>query len=360
MGLKKRHFKKRGAFRFRNRKAQAVESQFNWIFILIVGAVIMAFFVFIVVKQKAASEAKFSGKVTKQLNTVLVGAKVSSGTYQEIPIPEVSIRFECNDYYIGPASQRLGNRVVFAPTFLEGAKIITWTLDWNVPFKVTSFLYLSSPTIKYYVIVPSLEDEQASAFFDSLPPMLNKAMYTIEDYNNGDILFENDLGVRFIFYNVASAGSSFNLPPGFQGLDKVPVSGLNIDLSDKNNPVFQFLKTNTATTLNAVGDPVPFYEDPVLYGAVFSDSLETFNCVMKKAYARLNVLSRVYLEKLNALAPLYEGSSCEGVYLDNVYLKGLITATEDYPPDYGAIGDSVASLEQWNTKLQLQSCPLIY
>ena len=98
----------------RSRKAQ-VETQFNWIFILIVGAIILAFFTYIVIKQKAASDAKIAGKISQQLNTILVGAKVSSGTVQDIPTPEVSIHFTCNDYYIGPASQRLGNLIVFAP-----------------------------------------------------------------------------------------------------------------------------------------------------------------------------------------------------------------------------------------------------
>ncbi len=170
------------------KKAQAAETQFNWIFILIVGAVILGFFVFIVIKQKGASEAKFAGKVSQQLDTILVGAKVSSGAFQEIPTPEVTIEFGCDDYFIGPASQRLGNRIVFAPAIVEGRSIQTWTLDWNVPFKVTSFLYITAPTIRYYVIVKQIDDKAATEFYESLPAKLNKQIFTFEDFNNGDII----------------------------------------------------------------------------------------------------------------------------------------------------------------------------
>ncbi|MFC1723968.1 hypothetical protein ACFL0V_07570 [Nanoarchaeota archaeon] len=337
----------------KSKKAQAVESQFNWIFIMIVGAVILGFFVFIVIKQKAASDAKFSGKVTKQLNTILVGAKVSSGTYQEIPTPEVDIRWECNDYYIGPASQRLGNRVVFAPTFTEGNKLITWTLDWNVPFKITSFLYITTPTIRYFVIAPSLEDKKAIEFYNKLPPKLNKQMRTIQEFNEGGILFENDKHARFIFFNVGAIGTSFPLPPTFLNAQ---TSGLNIDTEQRQA---QFLQAQ-GNQLTTSGPAISFYEDPVLFGAVFNDDPETYSCLMQRAYIRLNLIASVYLEKLNTLAPEFESTSCEGYYLNNAALKNMIQATDTYPPSYGGVGDGVSSLKTANTKLQLQSCPLIY
>jgi len=164
----------------RSKKAQVQETQLNWVFILIVGAIILGFFTFIVMKQKVSSEAKFSGKVSQQINTILVGAKVSSGTVQMIPTPELEIRFTCNDYYIGPASQRLGNRVVFAPEYLDGDELITWALDWSVPFKVSTFLYMTTPFIKY-VVVDSDEDEK---FFNALPDKLNK--YSVNYLEFGD------------------------------------------------------------------------------------------------------------------------------------------------------------------------------
>jgi len=336
----------------RGRKAQA-ETQLNWIFILIVGAVILAFFTFIVIKQRSASEAKFAGKVSQQLNTILVGAKVSSGTVQEIPTPELSIRFTCNDYYIGPASQRLGNRILFAPENVEGNKIITWTLDWNVPFKVTSFLYMTTPFVRYVMISQSVDDREAKRLFDSLPQKLNKRMYSLADYNAGVIRDEGDKYVRFIFVD---AGTMFNIPEQFA---EAEVSGLTVDTLNRQA---QFLVRSVSdpNSFNTQGPKHTFVEDEVLYGAVFSDKSEDYECIMTRAYDRLNMVARVYFEKLNEIAPVFESTNCEGFYKNNPDLEELIKATERYPPDYGMIGEVKMNLRNKNTNMQLQSCPLIY
>jgi hypothetical protein len=332
------------------RKAQD-ESQLNWIFILIVGAVILAFFTFIVVKQRAASEAKFAGKVSQQLNTILVGAKVSSGTVQDIPTPELSIRFTCNDYYIGPASQRLGGRIVFAPEFLEGDRLITWTMDWNSPFKVTSFLYLTSPFVRYSIIGKSLDDPKTRNLFESLPQKLNKRFFSIEDYNAGTISEDGDKYVRFIFVDV---GDSFNFPVGF---DKVEISGLTVNT---NSHQLQFLVKSSSGLITS-GPKYTYIEPEVLYGGVFADKYDNYECIMKRAYSRLNMVSRVYLERLNEIAPVYDATNCEGFYRNNPNLDLLVKSTVNYPPDYPGVADAKVALEETNIKkLQLLSCPLIY
>jgi hypothetical protein len=340
------------------KKAQE-ESQLNWIFILIAGAVILGFFVFLVMKQRTASEAKLSGKLSQQLNTILVGAKASSGTVQEIPTPELSIRFTCNDYYIGPASQRLGNRVVFAPTYVEGEKIVTWTLDWNVPFKVTSFLYITSPLVRYVVVGDS---DSAGTVWSSLPSKINKGSgaFSFGDYQSGKVKEEGDKYVRFIFV-VDRPATSYAIPDGF---DKVQVSGIIVDTNLRQA---QFL-VKSDNGLVTSGPAYPYLEDEPMYGAIFTDDNSEYACLMKRAYTRLNMVARVYYAKLNLIAPVYEGQDCEGFYRDNQNLKQLITATDiaanaAYPlsaTSYGDIGDVKVNLKEQNTRLQLQSCSLIY
>ncbi|MBU0461982.1 MAG: hypothetical protein KJ574_05330, partial [Nanoarchaeota archaeon] len=186
--MKQRYRSPTRIFKHLGKKAQeGPEAQFNWIFILIVGAIIIAFFTLIVIKQKSASEVKVSSVLTKQLNTIFVGARVSSGTVQEIPTPNFAVRFTCNDYYIGAVSQRLGNRVLFAPENLEGNMIITWTLDWSVPYKVTTFLYVTNPKTRYLLVRVSGVDEQAFKQLNlSLPVRLNRNFDLIEYDENPD------------------------------------------------------------------------------------------------------------------------------------------------------------------------------
>jgi hypothetical protein len=336
----------------RSRKAQA-ESQLNWIFILIVGAIILAFFTFIVIKQKAASEAKFAGKVSQQLNTILVGAKVSSGSVQDIPTPDLSIRFTCNDYYIGPASQRLGNRVVFAPEFVVGNRLFTWTLDWNVPFKVASLLYITTPSVRYIIISKDANDRAARKIFEALPQKLTKSIFSLADYNAGLIRDEGDTYVRFIFVD---SGQLFNIPQEFDGVE---VSGLAVDTQ---NSSVQFLERSVSDegSFTTMGIKYQYLENELLYGAIFADRHDEYACLAERAYSRLNMVSRVYYERLNAIAPSKSGTACEGYYVENPGIGDLKQATSAYPPDYVKIGDAKSRLREDNDYLQLYSCPLIY
>lgn len=353
----------------KGRKAQVQETQLNWIFILIVGVVILGFFTFIVMKQKTASEAKFSGKVSQQINTILVGAKVSSGTAQVIPTPDLEIRFTCNDYYIGPASQRLGNRVVFAPEYLDGDELITWALDWAVPFKVSTFLYMTTPFIKYIVVG---DGATAQKIYDTLPDKLNKVNVSYADYMG--LADANDKHVRFIFVEPESQdppATVLGVPSEL--VDKVDtITGVVLQ-SKSEAPAngamtAKFLKATPSGFEPQSFDPDEEFvclEDELMFGAIFSDKYDSYDCLVQRAYQRLNIISQIYKERLNHLADSYEYSACFGKYNDNQFLDDMITATDitkinSGNIDYGTLSESKSSLREDNNRLQLWSCALIY
>lgn len=349
----------------RSRKAQTSETQFNWIFVLIVGALILAFFAFIVMKQKAASEAKFAGKASQMLNTILVGAKVSSGTVQEIETPDLSIRFTCNDYYIGPASRRLGTRVVFAPEYVEGDTIITWTLDWNVPFKVASFLYITTPGVRYVVVADDIgPSSDARWLYNALPEKLTK---DIIDYAHIDeIVDENDPYVRIIFVNRPIDSTRFPVPINL--VEDVEVTGLAVEMADPVVRRFQFLEKDGDFFSQAPTAPQGYIEDEILFGAVFADDSDEFICLAKRAYARLNVVASVYHKRLNLISPSFARTNCEGLYEanpadGNLDLAAMMAASTSYPlggPQIAALLGAKDKLEDTNAKAQLRSCPLLY
>jgi hypothetical protein len=342
----------------RSRKAQVQETQLNWIFILIVGAIIMGFFVFIVIKQKASSEAKFAGKVTQQLNTILVGAKVSTGTVQVIPTPDLDIRFSCNDYYIGPASQRLGNRVVFAPEFVEGDELITWARDWSVPFKVSTFLYMTTPFIRY-VVVDCSGDGGALDLFSALPDKLNKDYVSFAELDT--VKDERDRHVRFIFVDPST--ETPDIPSDF--VDPGDVSGLII-YTDAPTRV-KFLKGTDTGAFNLQSDDTfVCNEDEIVFGAIFSDRYDTYDCLVQRAYQRLHVVADVHMHRLDAMAPAYVyHAQCEGMYTNNAKMKMIMDATDQArisagQVDYGALAEAKSGLINDNDRLQLMSCALIY
>ena len=134
------------------KKKGVIEVQFNWIFTLIVGALILALFSSIIIKQKSSSENTISATLLTNLETILVGAKISTGTINVIDMPKTNIEFSCNQYSQGNAQKQIRDKVIFSPNLLKGKQLITWALEWKVPFKITNFLYVTSPEVRYILI----------------------------------------------------------------------------------------------------------------------------------------------------------------------------------------------------------------
>src|SRR3990170_4480778 len=97
------------------KKKGDVEIQFNYIFVMIVGAILLAGIIALVFRLKASSETEISGTVMTQLNSIFVGAQQSAGTLQNLTIPEVELSFDCLGFDVNGVSRGFGNRLVFAP-----------------------------------------------------------------------------------------------------------------------------------------------------------------------------------------------------------------------------------------------------
>ena len=59
-----------------NEKKAQIQVTFNWVYILIAGAVILLFFIGIVVKQKAVSEENLATDVVRVMESIFTGAGV--------------------------------------------------------------------------------------------------------------------------------------------------------------------------------------------------------------------------------------------------------------------------------------------
>ncbi len=360
-----------------SKKAQEAETQFKWIFVLIAGAVIIGFFSIVVIKQKASSETSISAKLTQQLNTVLTGSKVTAGTFQEIDTPKFSVEFSCNDYYVGDISKRLNNKIVFAPEKIEGRMINTWTLEWNAPYKVANFLYITNPDIRYvFVVEESLKD---LSFFEqlntSLPVKLNRNFNILTYDEDPESEYSTlkpraETHTRFIY--LTEEKFTPKIPPLFSGRE---VSGLLIlpiyaGTGDINNLVF--LKNDGDELVvrelqDSTFTKIRYLDNPTLYGAIFSTNPDTYVCTLNKAWLQWNVMSEVISEKVLQLKELLVDTTCSKIYLRGAVenpsgIPGEIAKNTKlgYDPELNILGNYVSSLKNINNELQLRSCPLLY
>src|SRR3989344_3370187 len=81
-------------------KKGQIEVTFNWVYVLIAGAVIILFFVGIAVKQKASSERALSSDVVRIMESIFTSAGVSEKTKNIIDVSglsEYTLQFSCSD-----------------------------------------------------------------------------------------------------------------------------------------------------------------------------------------------------------------------------------------------------------------------
>ncbi|PIZ49746.1 hypothetical protein COY28_06090 [Candidatus Woesearchaeota archaeon CG_4_10_14_0_2_um_filter_57_5] len=91
MGRKKR------CIRLRLGRRAVIEVQFNWIFILIVGGLLMGFFFSIINKQKQAADMRLAQDTLAQIELIVAGARASKNLAGIIePIPPLGITLSCD------------------------------------------------------------------------------------------------------------------------------------------------------------------------------------------------------------------------------------------------------------------------
>jgi len=315
--------------------------QFNWIFILVSGAIILILFTGIIMNQKDTSKISTNTLILRNLDSVLSSSEISTGMVNVVKIPKSKIEFECNRFSVDGISKQLDGTNVFAPSILEGGSIISITRGWGVPFKVTNFVYLTNPKIRYVFVGNSF----AKDVHDSLPSEISKDYYN----NFNAIKNKNDEEVRIAFFD--------QVPEFLSSLEGAKVTALKVS-GDKYKGSVEFFDVEDNKFVNK--GKSYYIKGGTLLGAVFSDNIETYNCVMKNAFEKLNVVSQVYERKANSLMLVYKDQQCEQFY-DPGPVKAIKEASTIFSQsNINIIDASAKNLDGQNKQAQLFSCPLIY
>jgi len=257
-----------------------------------------------------------------------------------INVPKTKIEFGCNSYSIGGVSKQFGMNI-FAPSSIVGESLISHTLSWNVPYKVTNLLYLTDPKIRYVFI----SDDIVKELYGSLPPEINK-----EHYNNfKDIEINDEREIRIIF--------SGQDPDFMSKMEEVKVTALKID-GDKEIGSIEFFEVEDN---KFVSKGISYYLGKnSLIGAIFSDNFENYECVMEGIFEKLNVVSQVYEEKTSKLRLLYKEEECEQFYDQGSIILIREASTEFGESSIKLIDFNAKNLDLQNKQAGLFSCPLIY
>ncbi len=292
-------------------KKSQISVQFNWIFVLIAGGLILGFFFLMAVKQKDSSSVVISATVKDNVVAIFEGSKVSSGTSTVVKTSNINLKFNCDadpngksiysTYEVEGLSTQVPADVMFAPLEVSGRDLVTWAYSWDVPFKVMNFLYIANPRTRF-VIIGQDSDSLFKQINATLPGDFFVSYYDTFDLD--EIQNLNDDITKFIFVNSnINSDDVFLIHEYFQGHNN-KATILHISGTKSSGNLGFYENHKLPAEFNTRKDS-SYSGMASLMGAMFSDTKGYFDCNMKKALRRFNYVNEVYLSRTRKLQIYY-------------------------------------------------------
>lgn len=339
-----------------------VELQFNWMFTLIAGALILLFFSTVVLKLKSTSDSSRNLAILKSMGSIAIGSESSPGTINLLELPEAEIEFGCNVIRVGKSANQFENMVVFAPRIVRTPTVVVNTLEWGIPYRVSNFVFVSSPEVRYFLI----GDTDLRKFVnESMPTSLLKELESNHPFN---VKNRDNYNVRFVYFS--NFNPAIDLPPPSlkkMGLKDVTALHINGDLEKGEVRFYEKTKSNTWSLKDST-----YYLGPEnLLGAIYADDPTNFKCVRDNGLRKGLIVTGIYEQRSDQLATYYGADLCSDFHFTakNDFLNvktqlTLITRQTLVSSVALAVVNQITaagnSLKEMNKQAQLHSCPLIY
>ncbi len=352
----------------KNKKAEA-ESQFNWIFVLVAGGVILLFFAIFIYRYRDLNDKKLEIKFNQDLDLMISMSGITSNSLNNrSDVPFKDFEFSCQG--LGVTDFR--KKVVFAPSIVKTRRLYLYSHPFLTPFMVSNFVYVISPNIKY-VFVLNENDDASSVFFHDLNDVIPKGAMLRDKtpiYMYKDIFVQSQ-SVRFIFIN--------------QNVNRLLIDKINKDVKDNKYKSLSVLSVSThdqkisfyeqdkeTKKLGFTGDSY-YFDEASLLGAVVSDDKDLYDCMVANAFNKLYYMSSVYLGKISKLREGV-GLVCPITIYDElesgIYLLRSLSSELKHEDDFSEIGtsiskvgdfkDHVAIIDAENKKIEKSACATLY
>lgn len=367
------------------KKAQ-VEIQFNWMYILIVGAVIFAMIFGFVMKQKNATNIELSYSVVNNLKSIFLVSKAGIDSSSRINLYNMNLDYSCIDGFssirIDRASSEIGGTTMFAPPTLNGEELTIWSRQWFVPYKVDNFLYVSSPKTHFYFMydgnsnkefAEKIQDMMPSDFDVTISDELRLSSVENQNYDNFNLIF---LGVTPDSIKSSLTISTYDF--SFFGDTKVNVIAFD-PTKNTDNEIGTIYFVNTSNNIMNLNDfeQSKYLGHAMMFGALFSANKDNYECSMSSAFSRLEKINELLFKRTKFLqsrigrtkepiTPIRCDSSVGTLgYLSEIEdslfnINVSINTNKKVIPFINSITSHWSNLKKYNSKLEDFSCPLLY
>jgi hypothetical protein len=304
--------------------------QFSWIYVSIVGAVLIIVAISIISGIKKSADYSLVSDVKMYVDNSFRNIQLNHGAWTLIDLPDVEIDIFCDTFSVSRKDSTgwpLSDIIIFSPQLIKG-QMLGYSASFRMPFEAEYLTYVTSPGVEYV-----FEDsELGKKAYDLFPNNTDKAFRVDKD--------EKNYQTRFIEFD---------------------------DTFDDENTVKISLMDDAETFPESFGK-VSFADDEEAYffgresllGALYSEDIERYECNLKKMLGKLGIISDMKKDKLEEYAAKFQ--TCPyGKSID--LLNQMAEATRDMKTDQLSmkrIYVLAASIKKENGLLQRLSCPIIY
>jgi hypothetical protein len=281
------------------KKGQGV--QFNWIFVIVAGGLILLFFMFFTARYFELHNLRVGSETARGLDQVFLSAK-STPQYKTFNLEgnNFDLNFECGFFVIDGNYRQEIDYVLFGTDVSDTDELLIWSREFNKPFKVDNVVYVLDTRKKIYV-------EGNLEFLQGLPDDLNIA----SNANDADSL---------VFFDYC--------PSGYDGKKKVCVVNNQISFD---------------------GETYNYYDDYLVYAALVSDQ-NNFECAVERLEKKWSNLFKIYSRKIEFM------SGCNSLFSN---LKSELDDASNYVLSGNGINNE-DSLINLNRNLVNADCGVVF
>lgn len=263
---------------------------FTWIFVSIAGVLILIFFINFALNNAGISSEISNIRYLEDINNIITAFATSSEANKAISLPrETEVYFDCSNILLTQGSKdytkKTPGNIIFGTERFSGNKLLLWTQEWKLPFKITNFVYLSSPDIKYNLIYDFNSQEEVSEIESAIPDIFNVESINLNQLNLRTLDRENNVKNKFVF---------FTTPAKLNDIFKMdtPASVVQIDAGDFGEVTYYKEGSQKSSS---------YITKQLIYGAIFTDDYDTYSCLITRSMDHLSLVSSLYAEKARLL-----------------------------------------------------------
>ena len=173
--------------------------QFNWIFVVIAGAIILSIFAGFAVKYMDLRESRNDAEIARGLDQIFLSSK-STAQYKTFDIGRsFDINFLCDQFVINKNHRQEYDYVIFGDDAENARELIIWSREFKHPFRVDNIVYVFDPRKTVAVV-------GAPGFADGLPEGIQV------DNVNPDVVVNAAPGedLAFVYARMVSNEDNYN------------------------------------------------------------------------------------------------------------------------------------------------------